>query len=248
MARKSLQRIGDVEQRRIRNTTIHAIIFVQEHPAADDTSLYQVFERINTSGRTLLPQEIRNCVYQGALNTLLFELNSEACWRTLFGAAEDARMRDMEYILRFFALQPAEVAAVDRERLSLKKHLNTFMKRRVDLADEEVQHLRNVFLQVMNFIRATWGEVAFHNISRSSPDKLVPKFSPTIFDSISVATAMALSRMPNLVVVDPEGRRRMLLANESYRLACSKETMKKDSIVERISQALHHLYGLRYEQ
>lgn len=45
----------------------HAIIFEQKKPENDDTSLYQIFERINTSGRSLTPQEIRNCVYQGHL-------------------------------------------------------------------------------------------------------------------------------------------------------------------------------------
>ena len=66
---KAFSELGDAEQRRIRNTTIHAIIFVQEQPLAGNTSLYQIFERINTSGRTLMPQEIRNCIYQGKLRS-----------------------------------------------------------------------------------------------------------------------------------------------------------------------------------
>jgi hypothetical protein len=45
----------------------------------------QIFERINTSGRTLMPQEIRNCVYTGALNGLLIELNKNSSWRKLLG-------------------------------------------------------------------------------------------------------------------------------------------------------------------
>jgi len=71
---KAFGELSDTEQKRIRNTTIHAIIFVQTHPSEDDTGMYQVFERINTSGKTLLPQEIRNCVYQGKVNTMLFDL------------------------------------------------------------------------------------------------------------------------------------------------------------------------------
>ena len=67
----SFLELSDTEQRKIKNTTIHAIIFSQQHPVGTDTSLYQIFERINTSGKTLLPQEIRNCVYQGKLNDLL---------------------------------------------------------------------------------------------------------------------------------------------------------------------------------
>ncbi|RZM21470.1 MAG: DUF262 domain-containing protein [Pedobacter sp.] len=41
--------LSDTEQRRVKNTTIHAIIFAQQQASPDDTSLFQVFERINTS-------------------------------------------------------------------------------------------------------------------------------------------------------------------------------------------------------
>jgi hypothetical protein len=67
--------LPESDQRKIRGTTIHAIIFVQKQTRDNDTSMYQVFERINTGGRTLSPQEIRNCVYQGLFNSLLIELN-----------------------------------------------------------------------------------------------------------------------------------------------------------------------------
>jgi hypothetical protein len=48
---KSFAQLGEEEKRKIRNTTIHAIIFMQQHPTKGDTSLYQIFERINTGGR-----------------------------------------------------------------------------------------------------------------------------------------------------------------------------------------------------
>ena len=56
----------------IRTSPIHAIIFEQKQPQ-DDTGMYQIFERINTSGRVLKPQEIRNCVYHE--NSINFCLN-----------------------------------------------------------------------------------------------------------------------------------------------------------------------------
>ena len=100
---KAFSELSMDDQRKIRSTTIHAIIFEQKKPENDDTSFYQVFERINTSGRTLTAQEIRNCVYQGSFNTLLFELNNDQKWRALFGSTSpDSRMRDIEYILRFY--------------------------------------------------------------------------------------------------------------------------------------------------
>ncbi|WP_028672440.1 DUF262 domain-containing protein [Saccharospirillum impatiens] len=245
---KAFSELGDAEQRRIRNTTIHAIIFIQEHPSRDDTSLYQVFERINTSGRTLMPQEIRNCVNQGSFNELLFDLNRYPNWRILFGTEEDNRMRDMEFILRFFALHPDEVNAIDKERISLKKHLNQFMKRHQDIDGVEYENLKNTFIESIDLILNTWGESAFHNLSPSDPNRLVRKFSPTIFDSISNAAAMAIETGLTLAPGDAETNRRRLIRDDSYRSAISKETMRKDSIETRISLAYSYLFGDGYEQ
>ena len=102
---KSFSELSASDQRKIKNTTIHAIIFEQKKPENNDSSLFQVFERINTSGKTLNAQEIRNCIYQGNLNSLLFELNKLPKWRKLYGEdKEDSRMLDIENILRFFAI------------------------------------------------------------------------------------------------------------------------------------------------
>lgn len=127
---KQFNELSDTEQRKIRNTTIHAIVFAQQkEPATDDTSLFQVFERINTSGRTLTAQEVRNCVAQGELNKLLFRLNKNKSWRRLFGLElSEPRMRDMELILRFFALSSDEFKATAKDRLSLRQLLDIYMK------------------------------------------------------------------------------------------------------------------------
>jgi len=127
---KAFVELEEKEQRKIRNTTIHAIIFMQRSPENGDTSLFQVFERINSSGRTLLPQEIRNCVYQGPINTLILSLNNNEKWRILFGKDNrDDRMRDVEYILRFLALSSTDLLFSEDapSRISLKKYLNQFM-------------------------------------------------------------------------------------------------------------------------
>ena len=79
---KAFAELSESDQRRIKSSPIHAIIFEQKEPK-DDSSMYQIFERINTSGRTLLPQEIRNCIYQGEFNKLLFTLNSNELWEKI---------------------------------------------------------------------------------------------------------------------------------------------------------------------
>lgn len=245
---KAFSELSAAEQRKIRNTTIHSIIFVQEVPEGGQTSLFQVFERINTSGRSLMAQEIRNCVYQGRFNELLFDLNKLEAWRTLFGSeVDEPRMRDMEFILRFFALQPSVINTIDSERLSLKKHLNLFMKNNKDMSDEQAEEYKEIFNTTIEKIAQIWGESAFHNLSPTKEGALVRKFSPTIFDSISIATSVALSKQAIVQIDNAEDKRRDLLADADYKFAITQETMRVASIKTRIDKAMSYLYGIGNE-
>jgi uncharacterized protein with ParB-like and HNH nuclease domain len=44
---KSYNELSEFDQKKIRQTTIHAIIFEQKQPKDNDSSLFQIFERIN---------------------------------------------------------------------------------------------------------------------------------------------------------------------------------------------------------
>jgi hypothetical protein len=245
---KAYAELSDIEQRKIKNTTIHAIIFVQDKPAAGNTSLFQVFERINTSGRTLLPQEIRNCVYQGELNSLLIDLNKLPQWRVMYGLPmADVRMRDIEFILRFFALSSDSMKAEQKEGISLKRFLNVFMDSHRNLSNDEMEAYRSRFTNAIIFLHDAFGDAAFHNLSSTNPDRLVKKFNPTIFDSILIATDFALSRNHAHIPADAERGRRLLLSDEDYRNVITKETMRVVSIRTRIKKATKMLFGLNYE-
>jgi len=245
---KTFNELTEAEQRRIRNTTIHAIIFAQQQPAEDDTSLFQVFERINTSGRTLMPQEIRNCVAQGRFNSLLINLNDYKPWRDLFGLSEpDSRMRDMEFILRFFALTSEKFRQDPREKISLRRFLDLYMKSNANPIDEDIEEMRRRFTQAIDFTLKGLGAAAFHNISPSDATKFVPKFSPTIFDSTLIAADYALRVGGCELPANPAEARRTLLQNADYRSAISQETMRRENIRRRVSMACEALFGLVYE-
>ena len=246
---KAFSELAHAEQRKIRTTTIHCIIFVQVHPKDNDTSMYQIFERINTSGRTLLPQEIRNCVYQGPFNTLLIELNNETSWRRLYGLERpDPRMRDMEFILRYLALDSEEFRQVDAKRISLKKFLNEFMGAKRSHDPNVLKQREEKFLQTIRFIAEHIGVQAFHNISPKDPHKLVKKFNPTIFDSIMLATSSVLRRGMDIASLgNLEERRLALLQNDEYQDLIRVRTTSVLRIWQRISLATQYLYGVGYE-
>jgi hypothetical protein len=245
---KSFTELTEQEQRKIRSTTIHAIIFEQKSPNDNDTSLYQVFERINTGGRALMPQEIRNCVSQGSFNDLLFELNKNKDWRHLFGKEEDSRMRDIEFILRFLALDTNFIKENESSSISLKKYLNEFMGSKNSQNDAVIAERRDKFNTVMNFISTNIGENSFYNITSGDETKIRKRFYPTIFDSICPAVAIALERLGSDIPTDNlEYKRIELLQNEDYRKFTSEGTMQISHIHGRINLALNYLFGISYD-
>lgn len=232
-------------QRRFRMYTIHAIIFEQKTPR-NDSGLYQIFERINTSGRSLNPQEIRNCVYQGKLNNLLFALNRDARWRKMYGEAEEnSRMIDIEFILRFFTLSQPQIINRKANSISLKKELNDYMSDNKNLDDGLKVHLEKEFTECISFISTHIGVDAFFNL-KNDFSAIRKKFYPTVFDSIMIATRIARSRgfstSENL-----EEKRLSLLKDEDYRNSITQGTMKLDNIRMRIDKALTYLYNMRLD-
>jgi hypothetical protein len=238
---KAFIELSDSDQRRLRNTTIHAIIFEQIKPSDEDSSLYQVFERINTGGRTLNPQEIRNCVYQGPLNSLLISLNALPSWRRLFGTEEaDLRMLDIELILRFLFFSTHYHLIVSKDtRVALKKSLNDFMGNRENNESQQIEWFKLNFTRTMNYILDSFGEAAFFSITKG---KKRLNFHPAIFDAISVATSNILStgdRPRTNDFIEAQGK---LLTNPEFALAISEKTTDPTNIKKRVELAKRHLF------
>ncbi len=245
---KAFNELSANEQRRIRSTTIHAIIFEQSKPKNNDTSLFQIFERINTGGRALKTQEIRNCVYQGNLNRLLIQLNIDAEWRKLFGAGVDARMRDIEYILRLFALNTSFIKNQKKGSISLKKVLNEYMGAPENNTEIKINTLSDSFKNTISFISDNIGENAFFNIVSNNPEKIRKRFYPTIFDSITIATTIALKKLGSNIPTDNlEDKRLALLQDDKYKTHITQGTMKIENIHGRIAMVLENFYGLQYK-
>ncbi|MDN5334412.1 MAG: hypothetical protein PWP59_1674 [Sphaerochaeta sp.] len=234
---KSFNELSDVEQRRIKNTTIHAIIFSQKKPLGNNTGMYQIFERINTSGRTLFPQEIRNSVYQNKeINKLLIELNNYKTWRLLFGSKKfDSRMRDIEFILRFFALRDVYLNPPPTTMISLKKCLNDFMGEDINNTPERLSFLRELFKTSIDCVFSSLGSSAFHNLSHQG---FSTKFNPTIFDSIVIAVSFEndSEKLSNL-----KSHHLDLLENQDYQDLIKIRTTNTLNIISRIDMVKKYM-------
>lgn len=242
---KAFAELSVDDQRKIRSTTIHAIMFEQKKPENDDTSLYQIFERINTSGRSLTPQEIRNCVYQGPFNSMLFDLNGNEIWRGLFGTEEpDSRMRDIEYILRFFVMKTDDVLKSDANQISLKKSLNTFMDNHKNDFADDLEEFKTEFLTTIQLINSSIGENAFRNLTKNGFSK---KFHPAIFDAIMVSAFLAIKKGHDICTVSVE-QHQELLSNDQFKDAVSRRTTNIENIRKRIHLAGAILFGVDIDE
>ena len=54
--------LKDQYRRRLDDSIIHLTVVRQDQPTDDNSSVYQIFERLNSGGRKLEPQEIRACI------------------------------------------------------------------------------------------------------------------------------------------------------------------------------------------
>ena len=79
-AGKSYKTLEPEDRRRLNDSIIHATVVRQEHPAGE-SSIYYLFERLNTGGTAAQPQEVRRAIYGGRFADLLSQLDADSAWR-----------------------------------------------------------------------------------------------------------------------------------------------------------------------
>lgn len=177
---KTYEELEEEDRIKLDDSIMHATIIKQESPNDDNTSIYHVFERLNTGGRKLTPQEIRSAIYIGKTNDLISELNDFPAWRELFGKKNN-RLKDQEMILRFFAIY----LKLENYSKPLKEFLNKFNSRNRNPSDEEIQKLSELFTKTTDFILKNIGKNAFR------PDRI---FNASAFEVLMVWVAKNLDQ------------------------------------------------------
>lgn len=101
---KTYEQLEESDRFLLDDTVLRATV-VQQLDPCDDSSIYHIFERLNTGGMNLNSMEIRRCVYFGETLVLLDKLNENSNWRNIIGKEKpDNRLRDVELLLRVFSL------------------------------------------------------------------------------------------------------------------------------------------------
>jgi hypothetical protein len=160
--------------------TIRNVIVKQVKPSGDDSSIYEMFNRLNTGGVLLTPQEIRSSLYHSKFYDELFRLNLDPRWRSLLGTDQpDEHMRDIEVLLRAIAMWRAG----DRYAPSMVKFLNQFSKEAKGFDETELRRIALVTERVF---------AAIGKIDRSLFLTKQQRVSIPLFESVFTATAESL--------------------------------------------------------
>ena len=227
---QTFKSLAPEDRRRFEDAIIHAIIIKQDEPSDDESSIYHVFERLNTTGVSLTAQEIRTAIYHGPFSDLLKELNQTPSWREVYGPINKL-MRDQELILRFLALF---YASHDYSR-PMKAFLNNFMGGNRQLDRVGKPELAEAFVPTINTIRDALGRRAF---------RLAKAFNAAVFDAVMVGVARRLQRGR---IVDSRQLREKyehLIKNADFLAVAERATADEESVSKRLELATSAFEGV----
>jgi hypothetical protein len=143
---------------RLNNSVLRAFLMKQIEPV-DDSSIIQVFERLNSGGVALNGQEIRNCLYDGSFLKMLKKINKFPEWRTILGRKHvDARMRDVELVLRLIALSDD----LANYKHPMKQFLNGYLRLHKAVKPDEEKRISEQFREISRAVVQSLGERPFH--------------------------------------------------------------------------------------
>lgn len=168
LERKRFNDLPSVLQKGLLRRSLSAVVLLAETRGvnADDLDVRRVlFDRLNTGGIRLNPQELRNALYPGRLNALLIRLARSEPFTTTWGVppfvhgeTEEpseallknplfSSLADAELVLRFFALRDA---IVNKRSGSLRRILDRYMDEHKNITQEEEEKMEAMYLSLLS--------------------------------------------------------------------------------------------------
>jgi hypothetical protein len=211
--------LTEAEKRKLNSAVLRAVNIRQLSPREENTSIYHIFERLNTGGTPLTSQEIRNVVFRGKFLNWLKVLNKDPDWRAVLGKeTADKHQKDVELILRAFALN----FHLDSYEKPMTEFLNRICRMYRNSDSKNIRTFTTDFKQTCIIIR----------------DSLTPKpfnirgpFNTSVFDSVFCVINNNLDTIPpNLAE-----RYRRLIGDGQFYNYTSLGTTDPRTIKERFS-------------
>jgi hypothetical protein len=223
---RTFKTLDENDRMRLQTSIVHATVVKQLEPSEEDTSLYHIFERLNSSGRRLTDQEMRIALFHGKLIDKIKEINLHDTWRGAFGRIH-SRLKDQELILRFFAFYES----LDKYSRPMGEFLNRYASSHRYPTDERLEQLASIFSRTIDCFCESIGP---------KPFRLTTTLNAAIYDSCMVGLAHRLSDTNKLSPDKPciAEAYRNLLNSESYLEAVSRSTADEAFVRRRMDIAL----------
>lgn len=226
---KSYDSLDDDAKLKLRNAVIHATIIKAENPQSDNyPAVYEIFERLNTGGSKLSPQEVRNCVSHGELREALLKLSKTRDIKNLLKIS-DKRKKDEEIILRLIALTQKN----QEYQGNMKQFLNTFMFLNRNLEDNRIKETVNNFIEIVKFI---------NNLNIDDVFRPKEQLSIATLDAVWVGICKNYKFLQNIPSDKIREKIKELLSNDDFKESIKTGTThNKESVRTRINLAIEFL-------
>jgi Protein of unknown function DUF262 len=206
--------------------TIRNIIIKQNSPKDGDSVVFEIFNRLNSGGVNLKPQEIRTSLFHSSFYDMLYRINLNAEWRELTpSAAPDLNMKDVEILLRGYAM----LIEGSNYKPSMTRFLNRFSFQAKSFPDQNIQYLEQLFLAFSKKASATKTKL-FHGKTG--------RFNISVFESIFVAACSKAFAEKSLNVLDIHiVKTDKLKANSGFIDATQYDTASEKNVTYRLVTA-----------
>ena len=205
---------------------ISSVILLKETASSEDEAAKlkkMVFERLNSGGVMLQPQETRNAVYDGPLNQLCLELSGSerfrAMWRipanpfvedddniettdrladpTTAGKIMFEQMDDVELVLRFFAYRQLDSHGSGLNKIN--DFLDLFLIHGNSFNKRLLKSYRNMFQQTIDLLWDSLGSNAFCKIDENGEPLSRAKPAKIVYDPLMYVASQHLPDRTQLV-------------------------------------------------
>ena len=145
---------------------LRTVVVRQNKPDNNSSSMFEIFNRLNTGGAALNNQEIRPSLYYCDFYKMISELNDYDAWRNLLGKpVKDLHSNDIELILRVLAL----LVDGDKYAPKMASFLNAFSQRSKSFDSDFIKFLRDIFIAFVESCKNLEDKSFFRNGRFSKP-------------------------------------------------------------------------------
>ena len=145
---------------------LRTVVVRQNKPDNNSSSMFEIFNRLNTGGAALNNQEIRASLYYCDFYKMISELNDYDAWRNLLGKpVKDLHSNDIELILRVLAL----LVDGDKYAPKMASFLNVFSQRSKSFDSDFIKFLKDIFIAFVESCKNLEDKAFFRNGRFSKP-------------------------------------------------------------------------------